>query len=130
MQSERVLMFKGHNNIVQSLVIWSYFEMKIVPLETTTFPPDLSLSFSYRQTSSKSQRIAFSKMLTCYVLDSHARKSLTFGPHWFLVAFLYTVSLAQYTMTSYLFRYHYYIHNALRGDLTSTFRRIHMGWLF
>ena len=22
------------------------------------------------------------------------------------------------------------IHNALRGDLTSTFRRIHMGWLF
>ena len=99
MQSERVLMFKGHNNIVQSLVIWSYFEMKIVPLETTTFPPDLSLSFSYRQTSSKSQRIAFSKMLTCYVLDSHARKSLTFGPHWFLVAFLYTMSLAQYPIS-------------------------------
>ena len=23
-----------------------------------------------------------------------------------------------------------YPHNALRGDLTSTFRRIHMGWLF
>ena len=100
MRSERVLMFKGHNNIVQSLVIWSYFEMKIVPLETTTFPPDLSLSFSYRQTTSKSQRIAFSKMLTCYVLDSHARKSLTFGPHWFLVAFLYTMSLAQYPMLS------------------------------
>ena len=104
MQSERVLMFKGHNNIVQSLVIWSYFEMKIVPLETTTFPPDLSLSFSYRQTTSKSQRIAFSKMLTCYVLDSHARKSLTFGPHWFLVAFLYTMSLAQYPI-SIIMRY-------------------------